>query len=527
MYKQRNGSDHVRNLSVLVMVFVLVTVPVGTTMGYESVYAPATPPSEGIDHVAGATQQEQQLTKCKEIDSSGTYVLSGSINADEYDRLPCVKVTASNVVIKGSGTLSNGGISVGGSNAKSISSVTIKNINFDQGGVWFADVTDATVTETTITSSSSKTIGVSFAEVSDGEITNNQIIGTSDTPPLGIKIRARNDTGGSSNILIQNNEITGTEEGIFFWSDGQDDPIRSVTVRDNTITDSTHHGIHVNSFNSQFSEGTYIEDLSITDNTIRSNDGGEGTDASGIAVSGTTVGLSITNNDVSANTGNGIHIGGHNRNARITNNRAIDNGVDGIFFNGTNALVKENNASRNEADGFRIRGHDVIVTDNVAHDNIETESDGSRVGEDGIAIFGTEHRVANNIVHNNTNGISLSGRQTDLESNLVTDSINRGIQISGENHTIVSNTVTNSTAPRNFGGGINLLDRANNNLLRDNTVRNNTWSLILHLEKLDHPGQVTNTIDRLHLRSAEYPADAGSRGSRGVRPESHQQTFIR
>jgi parallel beta-helix repeat protein len=165
--------------------------------------------------------------------------------------------------------------------------------------------------------------------------------------------------------------------------------------------------------------------------------------------------LTISGNHVHNNLNQGILVRDGVQLTSIISNTVNDNGNkaastgDGIvlFNNATQNVVERNRVFANACHG--------ILLDNGAHSNT-IKNNNSYQNSDGIALSDSDNNVVEgNTTRNNRNGIRISG----------------AIDNPATGNQIISNVVEDSVSSVGNAYGIYLYNHADNNLLRNNTVR--------------------------------------------------------
>ena len=160
----------------------------------------------------------------------------------------------------------------------------------------------------------------------------------------------------------------------------------------------------------------------------------------GIYLTGSSTHNRITNNTVSHNNGNGIHIYQCDRNTVRDN--IISNNSDGIYsYSSKHLTVTGNEINHNDGDGLYNDYSDYItITGNRINDN----------AENGIYLYRTDNNnIIGNVINNNTgDGIyfynypyyyySYDSSYNAVLGNNISDNYN-GIRLSGTNNTLLGN----------------------------------------------------------------------------------------
>lgn len=286
----------------------------------------------------------------------------------------------------------------------------------------------------------------------------------------------------ASNITIIGNHFTANSAGIEVFSYALDEQVRDVVISANIIVSNTNQGIYVY----QDGANSIPSRISIQGNAISSNGGvGIKTDAdagmvsivgniiSGNAGSEGVYCLSpyalISNNQITASTYVGVHIGGNNM--TVTGNLIRNGTVTGGYGILVDAFSRDFQVTNNQlsdrwGNGVGINlvysdSFNFLISDNVV-------SDFRGANSMGISASGARHGViSDNIIHNieGIAGIQLLGACSaiSVNGNSVSENYRRGIYLNGvTNITIQSNVATsNSRLGANTYSGIAVADTNN------------------------------------------------------------------
>lgn len=313
------------------------------------------------------------------------------------------------------------------------------NLNTVSGGVageCAAGSNDPTVDVITFSVSGTITLGSTLPGIGDG---------ASDDPGY-LTIDGDNDDNGSPDIVLDRNGSGG--DGLLIGRSTDGGQAINVTIR----------GLEIREFGGQGIDVVRAESLVIEDCIIHSNsnqgirishndttgvtieDCRIGVDSSGVAAANGTNGIQVNdgadnitvrNNIISGNTGDGIQIagGGGNGSGHLIEGNKIGTNVAGTscstnFGNGTIGIAITGGVSS------------MTIQNNVIGCNGRTQSTGGSSG-DGIEMAAsstTNNQIKNNYIGTNSSGANLGNAQNGIDIN------------GGTNTTIQGNTIANNGA---------------------------------------------------------------------------------
>jgi len=236
---------------------------------------------------------------------------------------------------------------------------------------------------------------------------------------------------GNNTLISENTANNNLNNGILVTGD-------AATVSSNNANENEENGINI-----------IGNTPNVSGNTANDNE------RKGILVSGNyaTVSENVTNGN-----NNGMYV--HGDGSIVSGNTAIGNIDIGItvYRNGTN--ISENTVINNGGDGIYITGNDAIIgPNNTVHDN---DGNGLSVSGDNAQISG------NSIIHNGGHGINVNGSNATVSDNTVNNNSRHGINSMGNDATVTGNTVT-------YNGAIGISIASGMNV-SNNTVTNNNGS---------------------------------------------------
>ncbi len=229
-----------------------------------------------------------------------------------------IEVQRNNIVVDGAGYTLQGNGSGIGINLKNTSSITIKNIEFNQ---FHTCINAINSSSNTITGNyiAKNDVAIALHSSSHNHIEGNKISGNN----LAILLY-----DSSNHNSISGNNITNNGNGI--WSEFNPTPSNYNSIVGNNITENSGTGILIRSSSNDLIEG----------NTIENND-------DGIQLSGSSCQYNrIAGNNI-VNNKNGIYLGGGPQHNDIFENN-IENNENGIYFSTcSNNTIYQNNFINN------------------------------------------------------------------------------------------------------------------------------------------------------------------------------------
>jgi len=474
------------------------------------------------------------VTSCTEISESGQYRLTRDI-ITTIDRFDCIRITASDVTLDGNGHRikynssifdSSAGVRVG----SGVSNVTVHSmtIRYFQYGVDFVNASDSEAHNLTINhnvsvafpptdrfgnpistaesavwirdGSSNVTVRNSFfgqsgkelekptvyvVDSNDTTIRDNRIFdpgsigvrllanpgsGTSNTRIVGNTIEgSRPRTDGilvgdwTSDTVIRDNEIDGRSSSSFSaMFDGIKSDGSNNTVVDNDVHDLHGTGIEVDGFNTSV-RGNYVHDnLGLV----------TATDASGVEITSTSSGATLTNNVISGNdNADGVYVDSNG--TTITDNVIQYNDEYGLHYSGvTDATARNNTLIDNFGADLWLTNSGPLTFEELSFRAASTLEDptnvtftGENVGISAVSDgFAPDDLAANDSIGHylnvtNTGSSAISSfelRYGDAEAANVTESDLSVFAHDGTNWNEIP--------------GLNAVDPANNTISNTNTV---------------------------------------------------------
>ncbi|NBB77971.1 MAG: LEPR-XLL domain-containing protein, partial [Verrucomicrobia bacterium] len=296
----------------------------------------------------------------------------------------------------------------------------------------------------------------------------------------------------ADNVTVENLSITGAETGILADRDNDSD---GVVLRNNEIFGNDRYGVEIDRGNDNWTlvanefyglpEGSnFDQDLGV----LGSNHSGTG----------------LRNNVFYNHRSDGLRLSGV-RDIHFEGNESRDNRSDGfeISLNGGGiSEIRDNLARNNEGDGFRIRGEEALVINNVAHGQNQRSSyngfdlqsgatarnnlaydngRGVRLDATGVfegnriynnqtdGIFASDfatHRIRDNDIYGNQTGISLGRGNDVIENNRIYANSQIGIHLDNSDGTLIRN----NTIYQTDGTGVSVTDQSWDVELRNNIV---------------------------------------------------------
>jgi len=316
-----------------------------------------------------------------------------------------------------------------------ISSGTI----YDNGdGIWLENSHDIAVRESEIYNNTGAggeyNDGIRFNDVVHDVLIENSIIHSND---YGVDIDSDNDTL-AYNVTIRNNQIYNNDyEGVVV------DYGDTVNIKDNSICNNDGYGIYL-AYDNEVS-GVIIENNDISENHY------------GIYTYYEINNASIVNNTISNNVYDGMHFEDNVNDSIIRDNRIINND-DGIAFCACasciiyNTSIANNNVSANSEDGIYVVFR---VNDSAFKDNIITNN-----GDSGIEldhwVYNTS--IINNTVTNNSDGIQITnGNNVSIINDTIVSNQDVGLNLSIDNSLIRGNRIENNTYGMGLASTSNLI----------------------------------------------------------------------
>jgi PKD repeat protein len=216
---------------------------------------------------------------------------------------------------------------------------------------------------------------------------------------------------------------------------------------------------------------------------------------------------SITNNNVSYNTNDGINCDRSNTNIEIVGNTASYNSDDGIIFNGTNVSIMGNNASNNRYMGMVGGGTNVTIMDNtVSYNNLENivafgnnviikgNTANGCLGNNGISFdYGTNVTITgNNVSYNHNWGILSS--ETNVNNVIITGNNASNNEYGGGIYSYSTNTTIAGNIASNNYHNAGILSGGNNASISENTIYGNSYDGIEILDNIIKQSITDNKI---------------------------------
>jgi parallel beta-helix repeat protein len=186
---------------------------------------------------AGAVSAQQAgnvstIDSCRTIDSSGRYVLTGTVTGDIGNpNAACIEITTGNVTLDGqghtiAGTGAGHGVEIDGSRG-SVSNVTVENLEARNWSIGiFALETDNGTLRRTITANSTE--GIALGASSNYTLVNNTATGNAIAIALG---------GQSQNNTLRRMTAVGNKWGIHFERESGNNTIVNSVARNNSRWD--------------------------------------------------------------------------------------------------------------------------------------------------------------------------------------------------------------------------------------------------------------------------------------------------
>jgi len=391
------------------------------------------------------------VSACGVISSPGEYVLNSDITDNTTN--PCMYINSSNVILDGAGFTMDG-------ISKSTNAISVYN------------VTNVTIKNVIVKNYST---GMSSVLSNYSTIINNSM--TDNTKPISLSYTLNN--------LIENNTITSNFANS--WPAINISDSSWANISSNNLVNHFQSIYMVKTYNSTFTNMNitslttgeivyYIRqssDNNITGNTIDCNN----TLSTGIRIDFFTTGTNNNNKIERSTIKNcryGIYLGWQPTNTLINNNTFINNSLFGIYqVYGYSENITNNTFVNNRVAmeiGLYSGGAPKFIS--IDSNNIFNNSQGSI----SVREFTSNISVRNNNIRNTNNGISISGINSTVENNNITNAMNVGIFVnsasggSASNNLIINNNIANCTVM----GGIWLSDLSAKNTIRDNTIINST-----------------------------------------------------
>ncbi len=197
------------------------------------------------------------------------------------------------------------------------------------------DISSLTITDSSGAKNISILVNADNCKIIDNIIKNNEI---------GVYVN------NSNSATIAYNTITGTEQGISFYSSS------SNVIDKNDIYSNSKNGIYMNASCNQ---------NNISRNSIYSNS------QNGIFLQNHCNQNNISRNSIYSNSRIGIRIENSSSNVIYSNNQINSNSYYGVLMSGSNNIVAENTISSNSKHGvFLIADDETTVRENTISDNI-------------------------------------------------------------------------------------------------------------------------------------------------------------
>ncbi len=280
-------------------------------------------------------------------------------------------------------------------------------------------------------------------------------------------------TNGSTNTIIQNNEIKINIYGIYLTGN-----ISGSQVTDNNIHDN-EEGISAN--------GATFSEFSITNNQVVDNNDGYGVYFGQVQNSSST--LTIANNNISGNSNGGIYMNSViNSTLNIQDNSAIsNNGQYGIYLGsaiGSTVTISGNTIQNNTSSGLYLSGTLAQVSNSTVSISGNTISSN---GGDGIyadVITNSTFSILNNtqISGNGGNGVYIcadgycaDGSTITISGNTVDGNTSQGVYLYDVRDTSTVG-ISNNTISSSGETGIYLDSAVTNTTISGNSIENNGLS---------------------------------------------------
>ena len=352
-------------------------------------------PTVALSGVAAAANHNA-IDECTTIEESGTYELSGDIDAEDFD---CIEVSASDVTIQGNdNTVKYDGSSSGGQGVfvtPGRSNVTVTDLtatNWSTGvrvGPFEGPDSVEDVTLRNVNASYNGNFGIFIEQSADVTVTGATASGNGH----GVWATESEDLG------IIDSELTGNTDGGVEIAESS-----SVALEETTVTDNGGTGVRLRD----------ASEVTVTDVTATENDG------SGINVFDVS-NLGITNSELTDNSENGVSVS-DSSGLTVSGSTLAANDVAGLLVVGstdvtvTGTVLRDNLAGAGVSGSQTVQVESVEVTDNGAFglgfgdssdvtvtDAIVTGTSGAE-GEDGTALLfrSTEADVRNSELRDNT-----------------------------------------------------------------------------------------------------------------------------
>ncbi|WP_336001995.1 right-handed parallel beta-helix repeat-containing protein [Halorientalis halophila] len=428
----RHGSG--RSILVLGVVAMTVFLSVGVAAGA----------SAGIEASSSAGNSGgETVTDCRQLNESGLYELGGNITADATEE--CLFVNASDVIVHGNGHWLNGSVDGGAhghpiavqgsptypdSRPGKLSNVTLRNVrvaNWSQPVVFNA-VENATVVDSVLRD------GFNVGGTRSGN---------------GLQI---ND---GSNATVVETRVTGFPgRGIELFD------VANATVTRTAVVNNGYQGVMVN-------DG---DDNAIRNNTIVGN-AHNARGGSAIQSNGPLAGLTIRDNNVSYNNGNGMKLGG-SEGGLIANNtvRSNNHGILLHSWGSGNNTIRDNTVADSYRVGIYPRVPHTVVEDNRVVDS-GSHGINFRPSINGDASFGVARN--NTVRRSDSDGIVVnSARNVSLVENRVANSTGNGLLLQGD---VPELRATGNLFTRNKRGISVKTDTASGTVERNGFVNNSQW----------------------------------------------------
>jgi PGF-pre-PGF domain-containing protein len=361
------------------------------------------------------------VSNCREIDSSGRYVLDGNLTLSQQGS--CIDVNASDVIVEGNGYTIDGGnstleafrigVEAFGTYQQPLSNVTVRNVTTTNSyyGVIYDNVTASTVENVTAT---------------DG----------------GFGFYTWNATDSTFRNVSTVNETYGV------WTYKY---TKNVTITDATFTASGDTGVYVSN-----ATGVTVEDSTVTD-------AGD----SGFFVVNAT-GTTITSVAVSGSVYDGVYVR-DSPSTTVSHSNVSDNGDEGVSVRrSVNATVRNVTAKRNgDATVYVFEGSDGVE---VRNSSIEGSGD---LGVQIQASAGAAVRNNTVVTADNSSILISDGATNATVADNVVENATTGVYLFYAD----SSTVVRNTARDNDWGSV--VWRSDDNTLRNNVMTNNTDGLVI------------------------------------------------
>ena len=300
-------------------------------------------------------------------------------------------------------------------------------------------------------------VGIDIAMNSQNNTVKNNIIHDSNKG-IGVGYDPYHPNSGLNiNNRIINNIVYSNNNGIYLDSSASNNIIINNTANYNKIDGirlehSSNNIITNNNGSNNKIDGIRLE---YSSNNIITNNNGSNNGEWGVVLWTDCNYNNISNNILSHNTGPNYDGRGlvvyHSSNNNVVNNTAFSNELDGIHLtsNSNNNKVINNTAFSNELNGIWVDSKNITIVNNILNNN------GVGIGVGWGTALSSDLNITHNIINNTYIAIAFISDPNNVNDGVV-------------NSTIQDNIIQSSTY------GIYLYDNANNNIFRDNNIKNTT-----------------------------------------------------